>query len=60
MDQLDNEFCDQTIEGDTKDISKNKSKSVLNKSSSSSALSNLMGMVRSRNTPSGAKIDTQF
>ena len=49
LEQSDNEGCDQRLVGEMKDSSKNKIGRLQNKSSSS-ALSNLMGMVHCKNT----------
>ena len=48
LEQSDNKGCDQSLVAETKDSSKNKNGSLPNKSSSS-ALSNLMGMVHCKN-----------
>ena len=49
LEHSDNEGCDQRLVGEMKDSSKNKIGRLQNKSSSS-ALSNLMGMVHCKNT----------
>ena len=54
LEQSDNEGCDQNLVGETRDCSQNKSGRLPNKSSSS-ALSNLMGMVHCKNTQQNPK-----